>query len=242
MSLSAPTSVLKSKARKLKRAEGIPMCEALDRIARQEGYASWSLLAAKATPTRKAGLWERLDAGDLVLLGARRGHGKTRCALTIALAAMRRGHKAWFFSLENDLPDMARLFRTIGARPTDIADKFVFDNSNGICAQYVMEKVRDSIAGRSVIVIDYLQLLDQRRSSPELHRQVESLRAFARQTGCILVFIAQVDRSFDGRGRRLPQAKDLRLPNPVDLRLFDKSVFLHEGRSRLSQARLPAPQ
>lgn len=235
MSLSAPISVLKSKARRLKRAEGVPMCEALDRVARQEGYSSWSLLAAKATPKRKADLWERLDAGDLVLLGARRGHGKTICALRIALAAMRRGHKSWFFSLENDLPDMTRLFQTVGARPSDIADKFGFDNTDGICAQYVIEKVRDSIGRRSVIVIDYLQLLDQRRSSPELHRQVESLHAFARRTGCILVFIAQVDRSFDGEGGRLPQAEDLRLPNPVDLRLFDKSVFLHAGRSRFSE-------
>jgi hypothetical protein len=55
---------------------------------------------------------------------------------------------------------------------------------------------------------------------------VETLRGFAEETGCVVVFIAQVDRSFDEKGRRFPQAADLRLPNPVDLRLFDKTVFL----------------
>ena len=47
MNLSAPIHQLKRKARLMSRAERIPLHAALDRIAVEEGYRSWSLLAAK---------------------------------------------------------------------------------------------------------------------------------------------------------------------------------------------------
>lgn len=233
MSLSVPISVLKSKARLLKRTESIPWCEALDRVARQEGYSTWGLLMARTPREPKTGLWQKLDPGDLVLLGARPGHGKTVCAVKIAVAAMRRGHKAWFFSLENDPPDLPALFVAAGARLADFVDQLGFDNSAGICARYISDKTQAALGHKAVIVIDYLQLLDQRRSSAELQDQVQSLRSLARQSGCIVVFIAQIDRSFDDGARRLPAVEDVRLPNPVDMGLFDKAVFLHDGRARL---------
>lgn len=47
MDLSAPINELKSKAKLLRRKSGIPHNQALDRIARDEGYASWSILISK---------------------------------------------------------------------------------------------------------------------------------------------------------------------------------------------------
>lgn len=44
MNLSAPINELKRKAKLLRRAEGIPLNQALTRIAKEEGYASWGLL------------------------------------------------------------------------------------------------------------------------------------------------------------------------------------------------------
>ena len=71
MKLSAPLYHLKRKAKLLSRAENIPLHEALDRVARQEGFGGWSLLAAKATATAPAEkLFARLAPGDLVLVGA----------------------------------------------------------------------------------------------------------------------------------------------------------------------------
>jgi hypothetical protein len=44
MNLSAPINELKRKAKLMRRAEGIPINQALARIAKEEGYASWGLL------------------------------------------------------------------------------------------------------------------------------------------------------------------------------------------------------
>lgn len=44
MNLSAPINELKRKAKLIRRTEGIPLNQALARIANEEGYASWGLL------------------------------------------------------------------------------------------------------------------------------------------------------------------------------------------------------
>ncbi len=44
MNLSAPINELKRKAKLIRRAEGIPLNQALARVAKEEGYASWGLL------------------------------------------------------------------------------------------------------------------------------------------------------------------------------------------------------
>jgi len=47
MNLSAPINELKSRAKLLRRESGLPHNQALDRVARDEGYASWSILIRK---------------------------------------------------------------------------------------------------------------------------------------------------------------------------------------------------
>lgn len=48
MKLSASIPSLKSEAKRIAKMEGIPHAEALNKIARREGFNSWSLLASKA--------------------------------------------------------------------------------------------------------------------------------------------------------------------------------------------------
>ena len=45
----------------------------------------------------------------------------------------------------------------------------------------------------------------------------------------LLVFISQIDRSFDPSIERCPGLNHVRLPNPLDLKLFNKACFLHNG-------------
>ena len=81
----------------------------------------------------------------------------------------------------------------------------------------------------TVVVIDYLQLLDQRRENPDLTVQVRALRSFARDKGLIVIFISQIDRSYDPSIKSCPDLGDVRLPNPLDLALFDKTCFLNNA-------------
>jgi len=78
-------------------------------------------------------------------------------------------------------------------------------------------------------VIDYLQLLDQKRSTPTLQDQVSDLARFASARGVIIVFVCQIERAFEAVNAPLPGPADIRLPNPLDLSLFSRAWFLHRG-------------
>jgi replicative DNA helicase len=215
MKLSAPVYRLKRNARLLSRAENIPLHAALDRVAAGEGFASWSLLSSRISEASPAArLFPQLTPGDLVLVGARPGHGKTLLSLELAVEAMKSRNRSVFFTLEYTRQDIADRFRAIG---TDIAlfgDLFEFDTSDAISADYISGRLANAPRG-TLAVIDYLQL-----------------KAFARDRGLILVFISQIDRSFDPTDKPCPDISDIRLPNPLDLQLFSKTCFLNNGEVR----------
>ena len=234
MKISVPVYRLKQRAKQLSRAEGIPLHGALDRVAREQGYARWSLLAAQLKATEPArSLLGELQPGDLLLLGARPGHGKTRLALELILAAIRLGRRGLFFTLEYTPADVFGLFAQIGEDADNYREGFELDTSDLINADYIERRLDDASPG-TVAVIDYLQLLDQRRDNPALEQQVAELKRFARARGLILVFISQIDRAFEASTADSPGLADIRLPNALDLSLFNKICFLHEGQLRLS--------
>jgi replicative DNA helicase len=236
MKLSAPIYHLKRKAKLLSREENMPLHRALDRVALQEGYRDWSLLAAKLSKSRPAKtLFARLTPGDLLLLGARPGQGKTLMSLELAVEAMKSGNRAVFFTLEYTEKDVLDRFHAIGAEYTRFDRLFEFDCSDAISANYIIEKLSSASHG-TLVVIDYLQLLDQKRENPELVVQVRALKAFARDRGLIIVFISQIHRSYDPTKKSFPDTRDIRLPNPLDLRLFSKTCFLNNGEMQLLAA------
>ena len=101
MKLSIPISRLKSQARALSKAEGIPLHQALQRMARSEGFATWSLLASQdRRPDGVESLLHGIEPGDLVLIGARPGQGKTLLCLELARLALERGEQCAVFSFE----------------------------------------------------------------------------------------------------------------------------------------------
>lgn len=232
MKLSAPIYHLKRKARLLARSQNIPLHQALDRVASDEGSTSWSLLAAKAARTGPAGkLFPQLALGDMLLVGARPGHGKTLLSLELAVEAMKAGGRSAFFTLDYTQGDILDRFDAIGVDPVRFADRFSFDDSDAISAGYMMEKLASAPSG-TLVVVDYLQLLDQKRDKPELMVQIRALKAFARERGLIMVFVSQVDRSYDPARKSCPDLEDVRLPNPLDLTLFSKTCFLNDGKVR----------
>lgn len=230
MKLSAPIYRLKRRAKALSREKGIPLHDALDRVAVEEGFNRWSLLAARAaetTPSKE--LFARLNPGDLVLLGARPGHGKTLMSLELVVEAMKSGGRGAFFTLEYNETDILNAFQSIGEDPASIDGRFEFDNSNAISANYIIERLESAWPG-TVVIIDYLQLLDQKREHPDLMVQIRALKSFASDRGLIMVFISQIDRSYDSSLKACPGIEDVRLPNPLDLTLFTKMCFLNDGQ------------
>lgn len=236
MKLSTPIYHLKRRAKRLSREQGIPLHAALDRIAATEGFSAWSMLAAKAaamTPANK--LFPQFQPGDLVLVGARPGQGKTLMSLELAVEAMKSGRRAAFFSLEYTEKDVLDRLRAIGVEPARFADMLEVDCSDIISADYVVKQMATAPRG-TIVVIDYLQLLDQRRENPDLAVQVRALKSFARDKGLIVVFISQIDRSYDPSVKPCPDLGDVRLPNPLDLKLFDKTCFLNNSEVQFRAA------
>lgn len=286
---------LKQRARQLSRESGTPLHQALDQIARDKGFRRWSLLAARHSNTdsnssNNSGSnsgnnsdsnsnnsanhqtpLEPLESGDLILVAARPGQGKTIACLEVLLSAVNAGCRGLFFTLEYNQAQAAEKLRAVageivaGERGTGL-QRVEIDSSDDISAPYIIERLsstsdpipadvdKPAIHGAStiparnrqrltsepsaasanssarpgtVVVIDYLQLLDQRRTSPDLNEQLLELKRFAVERGICMIFISQVHRSFDMSTRRFPGLEDIRLPNPVDLAVFNKACFLH---------------
>ena len=236
MKTTLPIYRLKHNARRMARERNMPLHAALDQIAVSEGFNNWGHLSDRnpghAPALSSAGeLYAQLAFGDLVISAARPGQGKTLLALALAVEAMKCGHQAFFFSLDYTELDVAGRFRALGVSPGEFEDRFRFDGSEQISVGYIMDKIRH-VAEGTLVVVDYLQLLDQRRDNPDLMSQVRALRDFSAEKAITTICISQVWRSYDAALQPFPTLADIRLPNPLDLGLFTKACFLNDGKIR----------
>ncbi|MEM1078126.1 MAG: DNA helicase [Pseudomonadota bacterium] len=230
MPLPAPIFVLKRTAKRKARDQAIPLHRALDLVAAAQGFCSWSHLAAMTPqddPTRE--ILPQLATGTLCLIAARPGHGKTRLGLNLALSAARLQRRGHVFTLEYTARDIVDLLRSMNVDPNMASETLVLDTSDDISARHIINRLGAS-SQPALVVVDYLQLLDQKRSHPSLEAQMAALQRRAAETGDIFVLLSQIDRAFDLSGKSMPGISDLRLPNPLDLAVFHKIFFLHEGR------------
>ncbi len=236
MRLSAPVYRLKRQAKLLARQKAIPLHEALDRLAVEEGFQSWSHLAsARSKPSLAATILPQLDPGDMILLGARPGHGKTLLGLELVALAATRGRTGFFFTLDFHERDVATRFSDLGVDLSSDESAVIVDTSDEVSADHIVDRLKE-FDGQAVVVIDYLQLLDQKRTNPSLDRQINALRTQVKENGTVCVVISQIDRSFDLSGRSMPGMSDIRLPNPLKLSAFDKFCFMNNGEFRMAAA------
>jgi hypothetical protein len=235
MRLTRPIHVLKRRARQLSRELGIPLHAALDRVARKEGFRTWSHLSSHASaPHAARDLFTQLEPGDLILLAARPRQGKTVLGLELLVEALKAGRAASLFTLEcTEQGVRAWLARTELDRRA-VRSQPQIDTADDITADHIIHKLGAADPG-TLVVVDYLQLLDRRRRDPELGEQLSALRAFTLERGLITVCLSQINRTFELSARTVPTFSDVLLPNPLDRELFSKGCFLHEGRMRLDR-------
>ncbi len=233
MTLSAPIHVLRSQAKKLKLEQKITLIEAQNRIAQREGFIAWSHLVAKQEgflPDSIPELKDYLNQGDLILLGARPRLGKMRVAASlIAATAANGGPLSYFFTLvEREVTVRSKIVPLLNTTSSS-RQTVEIDCSDHICAATIIQKLANKHIEGALVVIDYLQVLDEKRINPPVQEQILALKTFAKQTGCMILFIAQLNRNVDERPEQPPEEQDVRLPNPLDLGLFNKTMFLYRS-------------
>jgi replicative DNA helicase len=238
MKLSAPIHVLKTQAQLLKKEKGITNTEALDLIAKREGFDSWSLLQSKKDDMFPKSYDEILgffNPGDIVLIGARPSKGKTVFTMGLFVQAIQKASaKNFCFSLAEVHKDIAKRMAVYDESIGEKNKFFELDYSNNISADYIIEKTKNSVTKNSLIIIDYLQLLDEKRTNPPLQVQVEKLKNFAREKECVVIFISQLDRALENKADKRPTMDDIRLPNPLELKFFNKIMLLHKQDEKTS--------
>ena len=231
MKLSAPIYVLKNQAKKRKKQNDLTLNQALNQIAQKEGFNTWSLLMSKQEellPKRYDELLYYFNPGDLVLIGARPSVGKTIFTTGLFVQSVqKKDFKSFSFSLSEASGDIENRAKKIAPAIMLCPEYFEFNYSDKISADFIIEKTQNSLVDRSLIVIDYLQLLDQKRTNLDLQIQVKKLKSYAKETGAIVVFISQLDRELRKSPNQVPVIADINLPNPLDLSLMNKIILLH---------------
>lgn len=160
---------------------------------------------------------------------------KSLLGLKLTALADKINRTGYVFTFEYNETDVWDQFEKLGFDPKGLNRPVVVNTSDNICAAHIIERL-SSAPDDALVVVDYLQLLDQRRSNPPLDEQVRALKKFAAQRGAIVVMISQIDRAFELSSNGMPSIDNVRLPNPVDLSLFDKRCFLHDGEFEIEMA------
>src|SRR5688500_6196324 len=142
MKLSAPIYLLKQQAKALSHRDKVRLHVALDQIAAREGFSAWSHLASTwQRQDTSSSVYEQFRNGDLVLVGARPGQGKTVLSVGLAVEAMARGHRAAFFTLEYTAAEVDKLFEAIGRSPSEFQSQWLLDTSEDISAGYIAQRL-----------------------------------------------------------------------------------------------------
>lgn len=178
--------------------------------------------------------------GNLIVIGARPGIGKTMFALTIAKNAALHGKKVLFHSLEMEASELAeRLLVSEGGvsfgqlinftpkepLPDATWDKLaqnssrvspldiLIDEKADITPAYIRRRAQ-TVKGLSLIIVDYLQLMSSDgkhdNRNYEISAITRNLKIMAKQLNVPILLLSQLNRTPESRSEAKPTLADLR--------------------------------
>lgn len=187
-----------------------------------------------------------LQKSDLIILAARPSVGKTSCIMSIAYNVATQHHgTVGVFSLEMSREQLVQRLLSMDTgidthrlRTGDIHDadlKKMFDSMGrlaavpiyiedtpGLSVMEVRSKARrlQSERGVDLLVIDYLQLMQGRRSDGNRVQEVSEisrgLKALARELNVPVIALSQLSRAVEGRTSHVPMLSDLRESGSIE--------------------------
>ena len=186
-----------------------------------------------------------LRGGDLVILAARPGVGKTSFALNLAVNAAKAGTAVAFFSLEMPAEQLIQKIMCTEARVNlkkmrngslTSADwqqlikacstlqslNFSVDDSSALSIMELRAKARRQLhdAEQGLIVVDYLQLMESHSGYKDRHLEVaefsRGLKMLAKDLDVPIIALSQLSRRVDDREGKRPQLSDLRESGSIE--------------------------
>ena len=186
--------------------------------------------------------------GELIIIAARPGIGKTTLAVNFAInSAVKYGKSVAMFDLEMSALQVAQRFICATGRvPMDMVKggtkdqntwatlfetKKILENANiyiddttTITPAEILSKCRKLKAqsGLDMVIIDYLQLMKAEKASKDGNRQQEvadltrSIKLAARELGCPILLLSQLNRGVEQRSDKTPQLSDLRESGSIE--------------------------
>lgn len=187
-----------------------------------------------------------LKPGELIIIAARPGMGKTAFALNLMMKTLQSGKGVVFFSLE--MPSVQLMYRILSAlssiplsdimsaklsdddwtRFNDACDAvlnmplFVYDSGyvNIHQVRTQLRKLKAADANIELCVIDYIGLMTSTSNYSERHLQIaeisRGLKLLARELNIPIIALSQLNRSLEARSNKRPMLSDLRESGAIE--------------------------
>ncbi len=205
-----------------------------------------------------------MGTGDMVLVGARPGVGKTSFTMNIATRASKTfGKTVCVFSLEmsaeqlvmrmlsneakidNTILRSGRLmpehWNSIALAANSLSQcNVLIDDTAGMSVTMMKSRLR-RIKNLGLVVIDYLQLMQSENHSDNRAQEVgeisRGIKLMAKEFGVPVLTCAQLNRAVESRKEGVPQLSDLRDSGSIE-QDADSVMFLHRKENEESKVQV----